>query len=247
MPWLRRKLSAAKIPRGYVATQRSEIRGLVYQVVVFASWRSLSTGSSAIQSTNLRRANIASGFGFLNGRAGFDVSQSLIEFSSDSTYRPGIARRFSQHALCRGHRHRHRLDRRLPCRHRPAVAQLADLRRSARSMSSCSATSRRCSSSSSGISACFRSCRCARQHRPAIRQLPEQPRLFLPRFVWGDGAWLIGAFRCWPSRCLVFVARRAQGPAAGDRPAVPGPVDLARDSDWPAAARLRRHGLAALL
>ncbi|MGO4840001.1 ABC transporter permease subunit, partial [Rhizobiaceae sp. 2RAB30] len=33
-----------------------------------------------------RRANIASGFGFLSGRAGFDVSQSLIAYSSDSTY-----------------------------------------------------------------------------------------------------------------------------------------------------------------
>lgn len=35
---------------------------------------------------NLRRANIASGFGFLNGRAGFDPGQKLIQFTSDSTY-----------------------------------------------------------------------------------------------------------------------------------------------------------------
>ncbi|GHC68515.1 amino acid ABC transporter permease [Limoniibacter endophyticus] len=35
---------------------------------------------------NLRRANIASGFAFLNGRAGFDVSQSFVPYSSNSTY-----------------------------------------------------------------------------------------------------------------------------------------------------------------
>ncbi len=37
-------------------------------------------------SSNLTRTNTASGFGFLNGRAGFDVGQSLIAYSSDSTY-----------------------------------------------------------------------------------------------------------------------------------------------------------------
>lgn len=35
---------------------------------------------------NLARSNTASGFGFLRGRAGFEIGQSLIGFSSDSTY-----------------------------------------------------------------------------------------------------------------------------------------------------------------
>ncbi len=35
---------------------------------------------------NLQKANIASGFDFLKGRAGFDIGQSLIDYSSDSTY-----------------------------------------------------------------------------------------------------------------------------------------------------------------
>jgi general L-amino acid transport system permease protein len=35
---------------------------------------------------NLRRSHIASGFGFLNSRAGFDISQSPIEYNSDMTY-----------------------------------------------------------------------------------------------------------------------------------------------------------------
>jgi general L-amino acid transport system permease protein len=35
---------------------------------------------------NLARLHIASGFGFLNGRAGFDISDSAIAYTSDSTY-----------------------------------------------------------------------------------------------------------------------------------------------------------------
>ena len=36
--------------------------------------------------TNLRRANIASGFDFLSNRAGFEILTSVISYSSDSTY-----------------------------------------------------------------------------------------------------------------------------------------------------------------
>jgi general L-amino acid transport system permease protein len=35
---------------------------------------------------NLERQNIASGFGFLNERAGFGISQTLIEYTEDDTY-----------------------------------------------------------------------------------------------------------------------------------------------------------------
>lgn len=35
---------------------------------------------------NLRSANIASGFGFLENRAGFDISQTLVSYTSASTY-----------------------------------------------------------------------------------------------------------------------------------------------------------------
>ncbi|OWO94722.1 amino acid ABC transporter permease [Rhizobium esperanzae] len=62
------------------------IRGIFFQVltivllVVFVWWVAHNTA------VNLARANIASGFGFLNGRAGFEVGQSLIAYSSDSTY-----------------------------------------------------------------------------------------------------------------------------------------------------------------
>ena len=35
---------------------------------------------------NLRRSNITTGFDFLRGRAGFDISDRLVDYSSDSTY-----------------------------------------------------------------------------------------------------------------------------------------------------------------
>lgn len=35
---------------------------------------------------NLARANMTAGFGFLNSRAGFDIAQTLISYTSDSTY-----------------------------------------------------------------------------------------------------------------------------------------------------------------
>ena len=61
-------------------------RGIVFQavlaiaVVAFFVW----IASNTIE--NLRRAHIASGFGFLSTRAGFDILQSLIPYSAKSTY-----------------------------------------------------------------------------------------------------------------------------------------------------------------
>ena len=62
------------------------LRSTVYQVVtlvviVAAFWYAWH---NVVQ--NLARANMTAGFGFLNSRAGFDIAQSLIAYSSDSTY-----------------------------------------------------------------------------------------------------------------------------------------------------------------
>src|SRR3954465_7973279 len=65
-------------------------RGIVLQVVVLVAvvppvyWIVRNTVD------NLRRQNIASGFGFFDARAGFDIGQSLISFTSTDT----IARAF---------------------------------------------------------------------------------------------------------------------------------------------------------
>ncbi|MGO8502704.1 amino acid ABC transporter permease [Rhizobium leguminosarum] len=61
-------------------------RSIFYQVLTivilvgFVWWVAHNTA------VNLARSNTASGFGFLRGRAGFEIGQSLISFSSDSTY-----------------------------------------------------------------------------------------------------------------------------------------------------------------
>ncbi|MCL6651791.1 amino acid ABC transporter permease [Agrobacterium rubi] len=62
------------------------MRGIFYQVVtliilVFFVWM---ITSNTIH--NLQRSNISSGFGFLNGRAGFDIGQTLIEYNNDQTF-----------------------------------------------------------------------------------------------------------------------------------------------------------------
>ena len=62
------------------------VRGIFYQVIVFVAVVGSIYWIVGNTITNLQRANIASGFGFLNGRAGFDVSQTLISYNSDSTY-----------------------------------------------------------------------------------------------------------------------------------------------------------------
>ncbi|NTF32179.1 amino acid ABC transporter permease [Rhizobium skierniewicense] len=62
------------------------MRGIFYQVVTliilaFCVW---IITSNTIH--NLQRSNISSGFGFLNGRAGFDIGQTLIDYNNDNTF-----------------------------------------------------------------------------------------------------------------------------------------------------------------
>jgi general L-amino acid transport system permease protein len=63
-----------------------KVRGFVYQAILclligFLAW---AATTNAIE--NLQRAKIASGFGFWDTTAGFDISQTLIEYSITSTY-----------------------------------------------------------------------------------------------------------------------------------------------------------------
>ena len=62
------------------------IRGLVYQMAALVAvvWLGAELWTNAV--TNLERANIASGFGFLDNIAGFGIIQSLIPYSEESSY-----------------------------------------------------------------------------------------------------------------------------------------------------------------
>ena len=63
-----------------------KIRGIIFQVIVVIALVLAVSWFVSNTIENLRRANISSGYGFLNGRAGFDISIALIPFSSDSTF-----------------------------------------------------------------------------------------------------------------------------------------------------------------
>ncbi|NJO32770.1 MAG: amino acid ABC transporter permease [Rhodospirillales bacterium] len=65
---------------------RPEVRQVIYQVILIvllgiAVWEIVNNVAD-----NLRRQNIASGFGFWDRTSGFDISQTLIAYSNTSTY-----------------------------------------------------------------------------------------------------------------------------------------------------------------
>jgi general L-amino acid transport system permease protein len=64
----------------------ARVRGIIYQVLVFVGLIAFFAWIIRNTVENLNRLNISSGFAFLDGRAGFDLGQSLIPYSSDSTY-----------------------------------------------------------------------------------------------------------------------------------------------------------------
>ncbi|TGQ41332.1 MULTISPECIES: amino acid ABC transporter permease [unclassified Mesorhizobium] len=63
-----------------------KVRGIFFQAVVVVVLVALVWWIANNVIANLTRLHIASGFGFLRGRAGFDISESAIAYSSDSTY-----------------------------------------------------------------------------------------------------------------------------------------------------------------
>ena len=80
------QVSGAQEPAKASLVYDPRVRSIFFQVVlvlvlVFGVWWIVD---NTIE--NLRRSNISTGFGFLRGRAGFDISDSLIQYSSDSTY-----------------------------------------------------------------------------------------------------------------------------------------------------------------
>jgi general L-amino acid transport system permease protein len=83
----RNATAAAEAPKPKVPLFRDpKVRGIAYQVllcavIAFLAWAAIS---NAIE--NLARAKIASGFGFWDNTAGFDISQTLIDYSTTSTY-----------------------------------------------------------------------------------------------------------------------------------------------------------------
>ena len=65
---------------------RPEVRQIVWQLALLAALGFAAYWVVNNVAANLRRQNIASGFDFLGRISGFDVAQSLIEYSNVSTY-----------------------------------------------------------------------------------------------------------------------------------------------------------------
>src|SRR3954469_673713 len=63
-----------------------KIRAVAYQVALVAAVVFLIYVAATNAIANLQRAKIASGFGFWENTAGFDISQTLIEYQATSTY-----------------------------------------------------------------------------------------------------------------------------------------------------------------
>ena len=62
------------------------VRAAFFQVLLVLALLFLAYELVSNTAENLRKQNIASGFGFLSQTAGFDVSQSLVPYTSKSTY-----------------------------------------------------------------------------------------------------------------------------------------------------------------
>ena len=114
-----------------------KVRSIAYQVVLGAIIVFLAYSAVRNAADNLARAKIASGFGFWNQTAGFDISQTLIEYSAQAgTYGRAFWVGLLNTLLVAVDRHRACDHRRLPRRHRAAVDELADRRSSPPAMSS---------------------------------------------------------------------------------------------------------------
>jgi general L-amino acid transport system permease protein len=80
-------LQAAPAPARVPLYNDPRVRSIAYQVALFAAVALLIYGAASNAIANLQRAHIASGFGFWDDTAGFDISQTLISFNSAvSTY-----------------------------------------------------------------------------------------------------------------------------------------------------------------
>src|SRR4051812_31079503 len=65
---------------------RPEVRQAIYQIVLVVALVTLFYILISNTAANLRKQNIASGFGFIARTAGFDVSQHLIDYNNSMTY-----------------------------------------------------------------------------------------------------------------------------------------------------------------
>ncbi|MDO9412420.1 MAG: amino acid ABC transporter permease [Pseudolabrys sp.] len=79
-------LRAGEPPASVPFYNDPKIRSIAYQVALCLVIAFLIYGAASNAIDNLKRANIASGFGFWEQTAGFDISQSMISYTNQSSY-----------------------------------------------------------------------------------------------------------------------------------------------------------------
>ena len=100
-------MSEARQAAGRRSLWQNELaRGVILQVLAAAIVLALTVFFVHNTTVNLAKRGIASGFGFLDGTAGFDISISLIPYTLQSSYRAGLPRRADEHADGVGDRRR---------------------------------------------------------------------------------------------------------------------------------------------
>ena len=77
--------SAVKPQINGLARHGRRLRALGVQAALVAAVAALAYGAIVSAAQNLAHAHIASGFGFWNNTAGFDISQTLIDYSSSTS------------------------------------------------------------------------------------------------------------------------------------------------------------------
>src|SRR5215813_7972266 len=79
-------MDAAEGPPKVSFIYNPKTRGVAIQFALCVMIAAAAYGAISNAIENLARAKIASGFGFWETTAGFDISQTLIEYSMTSTY-----------------------------------------------------------------------------------------------------------------------------------------------------------------
>jgi general L-amino acid transport system permease protein len=72
------------------AVLRERLPGYIGQVLLLAAVAWLAYAGLSNFAANVRRLHVASGFGFLDVQAGFEIAQSLVDFRPGSTYGAAI-------------------------------------------------------------------------------------------------------------------------------------------------------------
>src|ERR1700712_1795353 len=70
----------------HAALYDPKVRGIVYQIITIALLVAFGWWVSHNTAANLRAGGQSLSYDFIDGRAGFNIGQSLIAYSSDSTY-----------------------------------------------------------------------------------------------------------------------------------------------------------------